>query len=152
MLRRAPGAGSPVEATSTRRRAGLVLFAAGFIALLLGPDLLGPRTQGCVETKSPARIAIVTPSEGQMLETGSVDLELRLAGGSIGDPKARANRSGEGQLHIIVDGQLSSVEGAERQTLDLSAGRHVVEVEYVANDHRPFCPRVSDQVSFLVLS
>jgi hypothetical protein len=103
-----------------------------------------------VQAASPARIAIVAPLDGQRLETRRVVLELNLTGGAIGDPDSRENRSGEGQVHVTVDGQLSAVAGGEPQTLELDRGRHVVEVEYVANDHRPFCARVYDVVSFEV--
>ncbi len=56
----------------------------------------------------------------------------------------------EGHLHLKLDGKLVSMTPGLIETLDVTPGSHVVEVEFVANDHLPFDPRVLAAVPFTV--
>lgn len=136
---------------SRKRRAGILLAAGGFIAFMVGPDLIAPVGPACLEADGRVSLRIVRPSEGDRLAAGDVTVEVDLVGGSIGSPGASRRVAGEGQLHIRVDGQVASITGTEEQSLDLASGRHTVEVEYVGNDHTPFCNPVIDRVRFDVV-
>ena len=57
----------------------------------------------------------------------------------------------EGHLHVILDDQLVSMTGETTQLLaNLTPGQHLLKVEFVANDHAPFDPRVITAVAFEV--
>ncbi|MEX2552275.1 MAG: hypothetical protein WD627_04670 [Actinomycetota bacterium] len=147
MLRSSPGSGA---ALARKRRWGLIVAAVGFTTFLLGPDLFGGSTPACVRPETQARIEIVSPSEGQQFPDGNVPVELKVTGGKTASVGSTQNRPGEGHLHLSVDGRLASMTGEAAQTLELPAGPHTLDVEYVANDHAPFCTRVIDSASFKV--
>lgn len=56
----------------------------------------------------------------------------------------------EGHLHLRLDGKLLSMTLGLIETIDVTPGPHVVEIEFVANDHLPFDPRVLAAVPFTV--
>jgi hypothetical protein len=149
MLRSSQEAGAAPERRTGARR-GLIVAAVGFTAFLLGPDLFGSGTPACVRPETQAQIQIVSPSEGQQFPDGNVRVELKITGGKIASVGSTQNKPGEGHLHISVDGRLASMTGEAAQTLELPPGQHKLEVEYVANDHAPFCTRVIDSASFTV--
>jgi len=145
MLRSSPGTGA---ALARKRRWGLIIAAVGFTTFLLGPDLFGGSTPACVRPETQAQIEIVSPAEGQQFPESNVPVELEVTGGKIASVGSTQNKPGEGHLHISVDGRLASMTGEAAQTLELPAGPHKLDVEYVANDHAPFCTRVIDSASF----
>jgi hypothetical protein len=56
----------------------------------------------------------------------------------------------QGHVHVLLDGRLITMTAQLRQALpDVPAGQHVLRVEFVANDHAPFDPRVVETVSFV---
>jgi hypothetical protein len=149
MLRSTRASGSEPGGKTWARR-GLIIAAVGFTTFLLGPDLFGGGTPACVRPRTQAQIQIVSPSEGQQFPDAKVPVEMKITGGKITSVGSTQNKPGEGHLHISVDGRLASMTGSNAQTLELPAGRHKLEVEYVANDHAPFCTRVIDTASFTV--
>ena len=53
----------------------------------------------------------------------------------------------------MLDGKLVSMTSGTSQLLQgLTAGEHLLQVEFVANDHAPFDPRVLAAVTFEVTS
>ncbi|HEX2179904.1 MAG TPA: hypothetical protein VHL54_10385 [Actinomycetota bacterium] len=132
------------------RRGGLSLAIVGFVVFLFAPDWVEPAPLPCERPASEADITIVSPSEDAVLPSGEVELELELEGGEIASLSTVENRPDEGHLHITVDGRLASMTGSEDQTIQVEPGEHDLEVEYVANDHAPFCKRVVDRVRFTV--
>jgi hypothetical protein len=130
------------------RRGGLILAVVGFVVFLFAPDWVEPAPLPCERPATQANIAILNPSEDQILQSGEVKLELELEGGKIASLSSVENRPDEGHLHITVDGRLASMTGSEDQTIQVEPGEHDLEVEYVANDHAPFCTRVVDRVRF----
>lgn len=80
-----------------------------------------------------------------------VDLVVELEGATLTDVASTDLRPDEGHLHVFLDDQLVTMTSGFEQVLrDLVPGEHIVKVEFVANDHIPFEPRVLAAVSFLV--
>lgn len=117
---------------------------------LFGPDLAEPKALPCERPATEASIQILEPTGDSTLESGEVPLKLDLQGGKIASLASVENRPDEGHLHITVDGKLTTMSGEAEQTIQVTPGEHELEVEYVANDHAPFCKRVSDRVQFTV--
>ena len=133
------------------RRGGLVLAMVGFIVFLFGPDLFEPAVVPCEDRPgTEATLQVLSPTAGQTFPTIDVPLKLDLQGGKIASVSSTENRQGEGHLHISIDGRLASMTGEAEQVLQVPPGKHELEVEFVANDHAPFCKRVIDRVRFTV--
>lgn len=133
------------------RRGGLALAMVGFIAFLFGPDLFEPAMVPCEDRPgTEASLEILSPTAGQVFASIDVPLELDLQGGKVASLASTENKPGEGHLHISIDDRLASMTGEAEQVLQVPPGEHELEVEYVANDHAPFCKRVIDRVRFTV--
>jgi hypothetical protein len=133
------------------RRGGLVLATVGFIVFLFGPDLFEPALVPCEDRPgTEATLEVLSPTAGQVFTTMDVPLKLDLQGGKVASLASTKNKEGEGHLHISIDGRLASMTGEAEQVLQVPAGEHELEVEFVANDHAPFCKRVNDRVRFTV--
>jgi uncharacterized protein DUF6130 len=100
---------------------------------------------------STAKLSIVSPTNGQVVQGNSLEVKNRLEGARI-VPAASTNlRPDEGHLHVILDDSLVTMTAELRTRLtDLTPGRHLLQVEFVASDHAPFNPRVIDKVAFEV--
>ncbi|MDP9297072.1 MAG: hypothetical protein M3O98_00175, partial [Actinomycetota bacterium] len=58
----------------------------------------------------------------------------------------------EGHLHVILDNQLISMTTGLQLTIpNVPLGPHLLKVEFVANDHAPFDPRVIAAVAFRMM-
>lgn len=134
---------------SVFRNGGLVIAAVGLLGFLIGPDLVGP--SGCDERPTTgANLTILSPSEGEAFDTTEVPVALEVEGGEIVSMATTENVEGEGHIHISLDGSLTSMLGEAEQTITVEPGEHELEVEYVANDHAPFCTRIVDRTQFSV--
>jgi len=97
-----------------------------------------------------ATLAIASPTDGEVL-AGDVEVRLRLRGARLVDQASTDLRPDEGHLHVVLDDRLISMTGGLEQTLpDVEPGTHLLKVEFVANDHAPFEPRVIAAVAFEV--
>ena len=47
----------------------------------------------------------------------------------------------KGHLHLMLDGQLVSMNFKPTATIPVKPGTHLLVVEFVASDHGPFNPR-----------
>jgi hypothetical protein len=100
---------------------------------------------------SPAKVSILSPTDGQVVHGSSVQLRVSLEHAKIVPANTTHIVPDEGHLHVILDHQLISMTQGLHQPIEgLTAGTHLLQVEFVASDHAPFNPRVLTAVSFEV--
>jgi len=98
-----------------------------------------------------ATLKILSPKNGQAVHGSTVDLKVSLTGAKLVAVSSTNLVPNEGHLHVSVDDTLISMTSGLQQTIpNLTPGTHLVTVEFVANDHFPFDPRVRALVSFQV--
>lgn len=98
---------------------------------------------------STAELTIVNPENGDRVAGDTAQLEIDLQGAEVVDQTSTDLRPDEGHLHVTLDGKLVSMTSGTSQLLaDLTPGEHLLQVEFVANDHAPFDPRVLAAVTF----
>lgn len=99
---------------------------------------------------STGELTIAKPTNGQRVGD-SVQLEVELRGATIVDQTSTDLQPDEGHLHVMLDGELVSMtSGTSQRLTGLTPGEHLLQVEFVANDHAPFDPRVLAAASFEV--
>ncbi|HSL11601.1 MAG TPA: hypothetical protein VLA82_09850 [Actinomycetota bacterium] len=97
-----------------------------------------------------ATLRIVSPTDDETVGP-TVDVEIELDGARVVQQTSTELRPDEGHIHVLLDDQLVSMTDGLEQTLrDVGPGLHVLKVEFVANDHAPFDPRVIEAVAFEV--
>jgi hypothetical protein len=132
------------------RKRGAIAFG---IVLLVGACGDAPAAPGAPAPRpsSSAVLGIASPEAGAVVRGDQVDLVVELEGATLTDVASTDLRPDEGHLHVFLDDQLVTMTSGFEQVLrDLVPGEHIVKVEFVANDHIPFEPRVLAAVSFLV--
>jgi hypothetical protein len=97
---------------------------------------------------STAKLKILSPKEGETVTGTTVAVEVSLAGAKIVKPVSTVLKPNEGHIHVSLDGALVTMTASLRTVVPVSPGHHVVEVDFVANDHGPFNPPVVAVVSF----
>jgi len=149
---------------SVRLGRPVLLLAAAVVTVALlaacssgGGDAPSPTTSGPVvpsgtlgpRPSSPAKLAIVSPTDGEVVHGPNVELHVSLKGAKI-VPATTANVvPTQGHLHVYLDGALVTMTADLRTTIpNVSPGQHLLMVEFVASDHAPFDPRVIQQVTF----
>ena len=122
------------------------LLVASSLPFFVGQTLHRP--------SSSAQIAFVTPRAGETLrETGgSVQVELRLDGGTIVPGSTLHLVPNEGHVHLYLDGTLVQMIGGLHASVAASPGTHTLRAEFVALDHGPFRPPVTAEVTFQVVA
>ncbi|MFY9586056.1 MAG: hypothetical protein WAT66_01230 [Actinomycetota bacterium] len=97
---------------------------------------------------STAKLTIVSPTPGQVVSTEGVIVKVSLEGATLAKQASTTLRPDQGHVHLLVDAKTITLLGAlEVSTGPLTPGPHLIEVEFAANDHGPFNPRVLAQVS-----
>jgi hypothetical protein len=137
------------------RAGGWVVAALGltaFVAAFVVPPMLRPKIAK-VRPATDARLAIVSPTHGQVFRGDPADVPVRLAltGGRIVPFTSSRLVPNEGHIHLLLDGQLISMSYSADQTIPLSPGAYRLEAEFVAVDHGPFNPPVTASVTFRVV-
>ena len=123
----------------------LVLCAACSSATSAADSLPGARPS------SPAKVQIVTPTDGEVFHGSVVDVKVRLENATIVPVTTTNITPDQGHLHLYLDDQIESMNFTTSATLTaVQPGLHVLRVEFVASDHLPFDPRVIEQVAFEV--
>ena len=109
------------------------------------------RPAAVARPSSTARLAIESPRNGQALAGPTVPLKVSLDRATITAATSTDLRPDEGHLHVILDDRLVSMTSGLRENIpEVKPGPHLLRVEFVANDHAPFDPRVIEQVAFEV--
>jgi hypothetical protein len=142
----------------TRRVRAAVLLAAAALAVTACSGGDGGSTPPAATSvaaaprpSSPAKLTIMTPSNGQTVRQDRPEVRLELVGGKIVSQTTNRIQGDEGHIHLLVDGKLVAMNYGLRERLpQLPPGQHVVQVEFVAADHAPFDPRVLTQAAFQV--
>jgi hypothetical protein len=97
---------------------------------------------------STAKIAIVSPKPGETVSTEGVIVKVSLEGATLVKQATTTLRPDQGHMHLLVDDRTITLAGAlEVPTGALTPGTHLIQVEFSANDHGPFNPRVLAQVT-----
>jgi hypothetical protein len=98
-----------------------------------------------------ATLEIAAPKNGEKIQGSDVTLKLVLKGGTISTTTSTDLGPDEGHLHVVLDDQLISMTSDLESVIPgVEPGTHLLKVEFVANDHAPFDPRVIAAVSFEV--
>jgi hypothetical protein len=137
----------------TARRA-VVLAVAVAVAVLASGCSRGTVAAGATSTpdlrpSSPARVAILSPTNGQIVHGANVQIRIRLTGAKVVPATTTDIVPTKGHLHVYLDDQIVSMNFKPTGDIGgLKPGLHVLRVEFVASDHRPFDPRVFTAVTF----
>ena len=99
---------------------------------------------------SSATLAIVEPTSGAVIKGTRARIRAELTGGRIIFETTPRLAPDEGHLHLKLDGKLTTMTPNLEELIVVTPGPHVVELEFVANDHLPFNPRVISVVAFKV--
>ncbi|MGH2772505.1 MAG: hypothetical protein ACRDIU_05140 [Actinomycetota bacterium] len=141
---------TPQKGKSSGGKAGFALLGVGLVVAMLGPNLVPAPSGACARPTTQASVEIISPRPGEVLEGSKFDVEIRLSDGQLAGLSSTRNVKGQGHLHLSLDGKLVSMTGEAKQSIDAQPGEHRLTAEYVANDHAPFCKRVTDRVRFTV--
>ena len=136
------------------RRTLLLIAATLLLASACGGEEPQPEGPGGVPTaderpSSPAQITVESPKDGAVVKSGDVELKIDLEGGRVVERSVREVTPTTGHIHVELDGAVVSMNYGLGQTVEMAEpGTHTLRVEFVAADHRPFEPRVFDDVAF----
>jgi ABC-type uncharacterized transport system auxiliary subunit len=145
-----------VSARKGRRAAVISIVALAMTAAACGkgsaPTGSGtPSGQSSARPSTPATVKILSPSNGQTVLGPRVNIDVQLTGATISSVTTTKIVPTLGHLHVYVDDQVVSMNFSASGSIGkVSAGQHVLRVEFVAQDHRPWNPRVFDQIVFEV--
>jgi hypothetical protein len=131
-----------------------MLVALAMIAAGCGPRTSGPRDGVSQPTAGPrmrstASLAINEPSPGARVGVGKVRVRLTLTGGRVIPDTSTRLAPDEGHIHLLLDGKVISMTYGIEQEITVAQGPHVLQGEFVANDHFSFEPRVITTVTFV---
>ena len=141
-------------ASSAMRR---TLFISALLALALVAAACSGGGSGPSSTITPtvatrpastAKLTILSPTEGQTIKSSSVIVRVSLKDAKIVKPVSTHLVPDEGHIHVKLDGALITMTASLRTAVPVTPGHHVVEVDFVANDHGPFDPPVVAVVTF----
>jgi hypothetical protein len=99
--------------------------------------------------RSTATLQILEPLPGAVLTGAKLRVRLALTGGRIIQETTTRLAPDEGHIHLLVDGKIVSMTYGLDQEVDVDKGGHLLQAEYVANDHFPFNPRVIVVATFI---
>lgn len=99
--------------------------------------------------RSTASLAINEPLPGAAVAAGRVRVRLTLTGGRVVAETTTRLAPDEGHIHLLLDGKVISMTYGVEQEITVVKGPHVLEAEFVANDHLAFEPRVITTVTFV---
>jgi hypothetical protein len=136
--------------------AGVALGVAAAVVprAILSPGGVGASAvPGGPRPSSTASISFGRPTPNQTVTGPTLDVVVRLAGGTIVAGSSTSLAPDTGHIHLSLDGRLVSMTFGVVQQVDLqglSPGPHTLVAEFVAADHAPFDPRVTARVRFRI--
>jgi hypothetical protein len=137
-----------------RSRIGSLAASTLVVVVVAGSCSSGTSTTGSPSTVRPsstAVLSITSPKDGATIHGSTVDLVVKLTGATLVNTTSTDLQPDEGHLHVTLDDQLLTMtSGTSYPIPDVPPGQHLLKVEFVANDHAPFDPRVIAAVSFTV--
>jgi hypothetical protein len=125
-------------------------FALAFVLGACGSTGSSSATSSSPRPSSTAKLAIVSPTNGEIVHGSTVQLKMSLSGAKIVPATTSHIVPNQGHIHVYLDGQVVSMTFGLTQTVQVTPGRHVITAEFVASDHQPFDPRVQTGVEFEV--
>lgn len=130
----------------------IAAIALGLLLVACGSDTPGgPGGTPSPRPSTAATLGIASPEAGAVVRDDTVELVVELDGATLSEVASTDLQADEGHLHVILDDRLVTMTSGLEQVLpDLDPGDHLLKVEFVANDHAPFDPRVLAAVSFTV--
>jgi hypothetical protein len=128
---------------------GLIVALAVVVGACSSSSSAGDSAPPSARPSSPAKIQIVTPTNGEVIHGSTVAVKVKLSNATIVPQTSTNITPTEGHLHLYLDDQIESMNFSDATTIgDVSPGLHTLKVEFVATDHLPFDPRVIAQVAF----
>jgi Family of unknown function (DUF6130) len=148
-------------ASRAMRRPGWILALCALSLVLAGctggrdaPTPATSSTCAAAITQRPsstAKLTIVQPTNGEVVKGSTVVVRVSLEHARIVRPVSTCLVPNEGHLHVKLDGALFTMTGALTTSIPhVRPGHHLVEVDFVANDHGPFDPNVVAVATFNV--
>jgi hypothetical protein len=124
-------------------------------ALLVLPAILtacssGPQPATLVRPRSTATLTILDPAPGVTVTGRTLHVRLRLTGATITPLTSTHLSPNLGHIHLILDGRVVSMAYGVDQDVHVTPGDHLLQAEFVAQDHFPFNPRIVKSVTFTV--
>ena len=111
----------------------------------------GSPSSSAPRPSTTAKLAILSPTNGQTIKGSNVLLRVSLTGARIVPSTTTNIVPDQGHLHVYLDDAIVSMTFGLRQTIPfVTPGQHVLRVEFVASDHLPFDPRLFRSVVFTV--
>ncbi|HEX2736974.1 MAG TPA: hypothetical protein VHP57_02445 [Acidimicrobiia bacterium] len=128
------------------------VLLASVCAAALAAGCSSGSSSSAARPTTAARLRIVEPTANQV--TGpDVTLKFDLIGARV-VPSNKVSgplHGNQGHIHVSIDGKLVSMAYGTTQDLHgLKPGKHLLQAEFVATDHRPFKNRVITAVLFTV--
>ena len=131
-------------------RAILVLVAM-FVLAACGPRAQNaPSGPSSRRPRSTATLSILKPAPGTTVSSRKLEVQLRLTGATITPETSTNLKPDRGHIHLILDGRVVSMTYGLDQVVQVTAGDHLLQAEFVATDHFPFNPRVVTSATFTV--
>jgi hypothetical protein len=117
-----------------------------------GSSSPSPSSTATPETRpsSTAKLEILSPRNGDVVHGTTVHLRIALQDAKIVKPTTTNISPDKGHIHVLLDDKIISMTYGLSQTFKAKPGSHLLQVEFVASDHRPFDPRVIKAVTFEV--
>lgn len=118
--------------------------------LLLAGCSTGPRPATQIRPRSTATLSIVSPVPGETVTGRTLHVRLELRGGTLTPQTSSHLTPDRGHIHLSVDGRVITMAFGVTQDVPVTPGDHLLQAEFVAQDHFPFNPRVVATATFTV--
>src|SRR5438105_5493219 len=138
LRRTAPPSRSATPGHGRRARIVAGLMAALLLAAAGCSKSAGSGQKPQARPSTTAQIAIVSPAGGATVPAPTLHVVLTLTGATLVPPGTTTGVSpSTGHIHLSLDGQIMSMTSGLTQDVPVTAGTHLLQAEFVANDHLP---------------